>query len=213
VSEHCASYLREEHVTGTIRVTGDPQFDVFAAVAPNRSSSAAADKQCLVTIHRAENVDYPSFLPAFISALVAAHELYGMQFTWPVHPRSRTQLSTDHFSAADLEAINLVEPMAYATTMARLASSMLCITDSGGLQKEAFWLRVPCVTMRPSTEWSETIALHANRLVPDPANLLPAIAKAFEDEPNVEWSNDPYGGTGSAERVAEAISQWVTSDE
>jgi UDP-N-acetylglucosamine 2-epimerase len=93
-----------------------------------------------------------------------------------------------------------VEPLGYLEMLALVASARAVVTDSGGLQKEAYWLRVPCVTLRPSTEWVDTVAAGGNRLT-EPAALADALAAArFPDD-----APPLYGDGHAAERVAAAL--------
>jgi UDP-GlcNAc3NAcA epimerase len=208
VSENCANHLLQENVTGSVVVTGDPQYDVFAKFAPQPGNTLERDHKAFVTIHRSENIDDRRFLPAFLDMLGQLSRARGLQFVWPVHPRAREQLTNETGEWGSYEGIVFVEPMSYEETMSELSSSQLCITDSGGLQKEAFWLQVPCVTMRPCTEWVETVSLGANRLIPNLEDFAVATGDALDVREVVHWRPDPYGGIGSSHRVATAISAW-----
>jgi UDP-N-acetylglucosamine 2-epimerase len=211
VSTNCAEHLLREEVTGSVNITGDPQYDVFADVAPAPIAIEERAPSGFITIHRSENVDDPEFLPAFLKVLARLASETGLRFVWPVHPRARQQMSEATEGGAGFDGLELVEPMPYGLAMKELARSRICITDSGGLQKEAFWLRVPCVTLRPSTEWIETIELGANRLAPSTNELFDTAMEVLRSSEGVHWSPDPYGGAGSAHRVAMVISEWLTS--
>jgi UDP-N-acetylglucosamine 2-epimerase len=210
VSPNCSDLLTNEGMTGDIEITGDPQYDVFAKVAPLCTQFESRDLKGFVTIHRSENVDNPDFLPRFVIALATTALQTGIEFIWPVHPRTKSSLLRLRASDIDLTGITFVEPMSYAETLRHLADSKICITDSGGVQKEAFWLRVPCLTIRPSTEWVETIEARANVLVPDVTRLGFEVARSLESCGDVRWTPDPYGGIGSAKRTANAISKWLS---
>jgi UDP-N-acetylglucosamine 2-epimerase len=117
---------------------------------------------------------------------------------FPVHPRTRHALD-EH--AIELPGnVQAIEPLGYLEMLALLASADAVVTDSGGLQKEAYWLHVPCVTVRPSTEWVDTVAVRANSLV-EPRRLAAALEQA-------RYPDDPpqlYGDGHAAERVAAAL--------
>jgi UDP-GlcNAc3NAcA epimerase len=115
-----------------------------------------------------------------------------------VHPRTRYALD-EH--GIELPAnVRAIEPLGYLEMLALIAAADAVLTDSGGLQKEAFWLRVPCVTVRPSTEWVDTVAAGANTLVgPD------RLAAALEEARYPPDAPELYGDGHAAERVAAAL--------
>jgi UDP-GlcNAc3NAcA epimerase len=209
VSPYCAQQLARESVPGRVVITGDPQFDVFASIAPQPLDPESRERQAFVTIHRAENVDDPVVLGSILQALELWCELTSTVALFPAHPRTRATLSNSGSEARSLKWIRIVEPMSYRDTMQELSRSVVCITDSGGLQKEAFWLRVPCVTVRPSTEWVETVEAGANALSPDPHLLPSSIAAVTDASRAISWSVNPYGGSGNSRRVADAIADWL----
>jgi UDP-N-acetylglucosamine 2-epimerase len=211
VSANCAEHLFREEVTGSVNITGDPQFDVFVKVAPAPIVFGERIHRGFITVHRSENVDDSEFLPEILKVLARLMSETGLRFVWPVHPRARAQLLEAIEGGAGFDGLDLVEPMPYGLAMKELARSKICITDSGGLQKEAFWLQVPCVTIRPSTEWIETVELGANRLAPTVSVLFKTAMNFLGSSKGVRWSPDPYGGAGSAHRVAMVISGWLAS--
>ena len=205
VSENCITNLQRESVPGRVVLTGDPQFDVFVANSPEVVRREDRLKQGFVTMHRAENVDDPQFLSALVNSLGSWGEGGVVSFLWPAHPRT-----AGFFAGFDMpECVKIVTPMSYRDALGQLSQSVVCITDSGGLQKEAFWLQVPCVTMRRSTEWIETVEANANMLVPNPSELHGAIRHIMTSAERIAWAPDPYGGIDSARRVARAIASWV----
>jgi UDP-N-acetylglucosamine 2-epimerase len=99
----------------------------------------------------------------------------------------------------------VVPPLGYLDALARVRGARAVVTDSGGVQREAYWLGTPCVTVRAETEWAETVALGANRLVPaDRADLL-AGAVAAAAAAGRAWDRDAYGDGRAAERVRAAV--------
>jgi UDP-N-acetylglucosamine 2-epimerase (non-hydrolysing) len=126
-----------------------------------------------VTLHRPANVDDPRRLAAIAAALAEVATKYPVVF--PVHPRSRARLEADRI---DMGRVRLLDPLGYLEMLDLVEGSRLVITDSGGLQVESAALGVPCVTVRPTTEWPETVECGANRLVPDPAALPAAVEAA-----------------------------------
>lgn len=115
----------------------------------------------LATIHRAENTDDRSRLHAIIGGL--ADLAMTLPVIFPIHPRTRALLPA--LDAALPPSMRVVPPLRYGEMLAAQQAAAVVVTDSGGVQKEAFWLGVPCVTARDETEWPETLADHRNVLV------------------------------------------------
>jgi UDP-N-acetylglucosamine 2-epimerase (non-hydrolysing) len=136
-----------------------------------------------VTLHRPSNVDSPARLGAIMAALreVAATR----PVVFPVHPRTRAQLEAGN---VDTGAVRIIDPVGYLEMLDLIDGSHAVITDSGGLQVESTALGVPCLTVRDTTEWPETIECGANHLVPDPAAVADAVRSItrLEDPPRPE---------------------------
>jgi UDP-GlcNAc3NAcA epimerase len=208
-SDTAAANLEAESVTGRVAVVGDVMVDV----AMRRQPSARADERTpaehhvrageylLLTAHRAGNVDDPARLRALVE-LVAA--LPG-PVVFPLHPRTRARL-LDAGLAGELERIDgvrLSEPLGYVEFSALLCQARAVLTDSGGVQKEAYLAGVPCVTLRANTEWVETVAAGWNTLVDlDAAAALAALAAQPPSERPAL-----YGDGRAAERCVRAIGE------
>jgi UDP-N-acetylglucosamine 2-epimerase (non-hydrolysing)/UDP-GlcNAc3NAcA epimerase len=197
--ERSAAILRDEGVAGRIEVVGDVMADAcfrFAPIARERSGilerlGLAPGAYVVATIHREANVR-----PERLARIVDGVGRVAEPVVFPVHPRTRSALGA-------LPAnVTLVEPLGYLDMAALSSQARVIVTDSGGLQKEAYWYRVPCVTARPSTEWVDTVAVGANVLVDDdPERLAAAVAAARmpEELPRL------YGDGHASERVAAAL--------
>jgi UDP-N-acetylglucosamine 2-epimerase len=147
----------------------------------------------VVTAHREANTE-PKRLRSIVAGLAESRR----PFVFPVHPRTRHVLEEHRIELPD--NVDAVEPLGYLEMLALLAGADAVLTDSGGLQKEAYWLRVPCVTVRPSTEWVDTVAAAANTLVePD------GIAAALDEARYPADAPELYGDGHAAERVAAAL--------
>src|SRR5947208_1042986 len=121
-------------------------------------------------MHRSENTDDVSKLSQIIDGLNSLSE----PVVFPVHPRARKAIAAAGCRVA--EHIHMVEPVGYLDMIAHSGNARLILTDSGGLQKEAYWLGVPCITMRDETEWVETVDAGWNKLVgSDPAKIREAV--------------------------------------
>jgi UDP-GlcNAc3NAcA epimerase len=193
--ERSAAQLASEGVAGTAEVVGDVMADATRIFAPIARARAAAREgtYTALTIHRQANTE-PDRLREIAAALGDA----GRRFVFPVHPRTRRALAANGIPLPpNVEAI---EPLGYLEMLALVEGAELVVTDSGGLQKEAYWLRVPCVTLRPSTEWVDTVAVGANALT-EPDGLAKAMAAA-------SFPTDPpqlYGDGHASERIADAL--------
>jgi UDP-GlcNAc3NAcA epimerase len=201
--ERSQRILESEGVRGRCEVVGDVMYDASLALAPiARERSRALTRfsvdrgeYVLVTIHREANVEQPR-LGRIVDGLNRLKE----PLVFPAHPRTRAALA-----AARLELgphVQLSEPLGYLDLAALASQARLILTDSGGLQKEAYWYGVPCVTLRPSTEWADTVALGANRLVDDDPDLLVAAVR----EATMPIKRPQLYGDGRAsERIAKTL--------
>src|ERR1039458_1072261 len=206
-SETAAANLRAESVTGSVQVVGDVMVDI----AMRRQPSARADWQTLerhgvhgggyllLTAHRAGNGDDPERLRALVELVRALP----MPVLFPVHPRTRARLADAGLDREleRIEGLTLSEPLGYVEFSALLCQARAVLTDSGGVQKEAYLAGVPCVTLRANTEWVETVAAGWNTLVDlDAAAALAAL----ESQPPRE--RPPlYGHAHDAARCVQAI--------
>jgi UDP-N-acetylglucosamine 2-epimerase (non-hydrolysing)/UDP-GlcNAc3NAcA epimerase len=158
------------------------------------------DRWYLATIHRAENTDGTQNLRNILEAL----RQLGAPVVFPVHPRIKRpveELSRSH----DYASIHFVEPVGYLQMIRLISGAKGVITDSGGLQKEAYLLGVPCVTVREQTEWVETLAGGWNRLAK--AETADILEKALQAPPLRETRGDYYGDGHAAEKICGIIGE------
>lgn len=157
------------------------------------------EKVLLATIHRAENTDDPVRLAAIAEALNSIHA-GGLPVVLPLHPRTRAAIAR---AGVDLR-VRVIDPIGYLEMMGLLRCCAAVITDSGGLQKEAFFFRKPCITVRDQTEWTELVDIGANRLVEASAT---AISAALEQALATDLSSlaDLYGGGQASNRIARRL--------
>jgi len=198
--ERSRATLESEDVAGRIEVVGDVMrdaLDLFAPIAAARRAFDASQRPyAALTVHRAANTE-----PERLRRLVAEIDRTGWRFVFPVHPRTRHVLDENGIvHGPDVEA---VEPLGYLEMLALVAGAARVVTDSGGLQKEAYWLGIPCITLRATTEWIDTVRAGANTLIdPDePSGLAAALAHARfpEDAPPL------YGDGHAAGHIAAAL--------
>ncbi len=214
-SETAAANLAAEGLGGvgtTVEVVGDVMVDVALQwqphVAANGAALGALQLQAgdflLLTAHRAGNVDPPERLRALVALVAAlgAHGAFG-PVVFPVHPRTRERLHAAGLWE-ELDAtpgVRLIEPLPYAAFSALVYQARAVLTDSGGVQKEAYLAGVPCLTLRDSTEWVETVLNGWNTLVDlDGEAVMTALAlKRPNERPAL------YGDGHAAERCVHAI--------
>jgi UDP-GlcNAc3NAcA epimerase len=206
-SEVAAENLRAESARGTIEVVGDVMIDVacqWQSVAPTTSEALAAydlrpGEYLLLTAHRAGNVDDPERLRLLVDVLAS---LPG-RTVFPVHPRTRAWLHEAGL-LADLEMLDgvlLCDPLGYVEFGTLLRGARAVLTDSGGVQKEAYLAGVRCITLRSSTEWVETVEAGWNTLVDlDGERVLQSLERpAPPNHPQL------YGDGKAAGRAVAAI--------
>ena len=154
----------------------------------------------LATIHRAENTDTPERLKAIFEAFAK----FKYPIVLPLHPRTRSRLVGNGLNVP--ENVQLIDPVGYLDMVMLEQSALLIATDSGGVQKEAFFYRVPCVTLREETEWTELLESGWNRLAtPDSSEkILGAMESAINTQGN---PLSVYGDGAAAERIASQLIQ------
>ncbi|SEC21068.1 non-hydrolyzing UDP-N-acetylglucosamine 2-epimerase [Pseudomonas anguilliseptica] len=196
--------LAREGLTQGVHNVGDVMFDVALYYRDRARSNSKilstlglSEKGfALATCHRAENTDSHERLTSILSALVnIAREL---PVVLPLHPRTR-KLIGDFELEHLLEPLSVVEPLAFLDMVALEQAAKVILTDSGGVQKEAFFYRVPCITMRDETEWVETVELGWNQLV---GASYERIISAFTNltDGRADDLSAPYG-SGFASRL------------
>jgi UDP-GlcNAc3NAcA epimerase len=197
--ERSRATLEAEGTGGRIEVVGDVMrdaLDLFAPIAHDRSHvleqlRVKPRRYLVCTVHREANVR-PERLRRIVEGLNRLDE----PIVFPAHPRTASLVSGlgSH--------VQLIAPLGYLDLAALASQARVILTDSGGLQKEAYWLGVPCVTLRPSTEWVDTVMVGANVLVDDdPAAIERAVRKARMPGERPQL----YGDGQAAKRIAAAL--------
>ena len=206
-SPTAAANLAAESLAGRAVLVGDVMVDVALRWQPAARADAAAPAAygltpggyLLLTAHRAGNVDRPERLRALVELILALPA----PVLFPLHPRTRSRLQDAGLleRLAGAEGVQLTEPLGYLEFSALLCQARAVLTDSGGVQKEAYLAGVPCVTLRTSTEWVETVQAGWNTLVDlDAEAALAALAcPAPAERPQL------YGDGHAAERCVAAI--------
>lgn len=205
--ERSSAQLESEGVQGHREVVGDVMADaarLFAPVARGRSHvleqfGAEAGRYLVLTIHREANVQ-----PGRLREIVSDVNRIGRRTIFPAHPRTRHLIEGEGIELAP--DVELIEPLGYLDFTALASQAAAIVTDSGGLQKEAYWYRVPCVTVRPTTEWVDTVATGANVLV-EPGGIAGAVA-AFAASGFPTETPQLYGDGHASDRIAAALYAW-----
>jgi UDP-GlcNAc3NAcA epimerase len=195
--------LEAEGVQGRIDVVGDVMADANMRLAPLARERSLileelgldAGDYAVATVHREANIK-PDRLARILEGLSRLDE----RVVFPAHPRTRAAIASNKLLLGTNVA--LVDPLGYMDFAALASQASVILTDSGGLQKEAYWYDVPCVTLRPSTEWKDTVELGANVLVDDDPD---AIAKAAANAHMPPNRPELYGDGQAAGRIADVL--------
>ena len=182
--------LESEGITEGVSMTGDVMHEVLmgavdSGVEAASKATAGFSEYALATIHRAENTDSLERLKGILTGLRDLSR--DLPVVWPLHPRVRAIMDRDPGLETLLgDRVRLVDPLPYPATAGVLSRARVLVTDSGGMQKEAFWLGVPCVTARDETEWVETVEAGGTVLVGADAAQLVSEALASVPRSPVE---------------------------
>jgi UDP-N-acetylglucosamine 2-epimerase len=195
LTDHCADLLfcptqtavdnlAREGITKNVHLVGDTMYDAvlqFGEIARQRSTilkdlGLQPKKYLLATLHRAANTDDPENLHNILAAFSEIEEL----IIFPVHPRTRQKISELGFlNQTGTKNPKFIDPVGYLDMLVLEQSARLILTDSGGVQKEAYWLGVSCVTLRDETEWLETVTAGWNILVGAEAPKIVQAIRSF----------------------------------
>ena len=201
--------LAEEGITESVHLVGDTMYDAvlqFVEVARARSAiiqdlGLGTGGYLLATVHRAYNTDVPSNLHSILSAFLEIDE----PVIFPVHPRTRRRIAElDETLEVELENgnVRMIQPVGYLDMLMLEQNARIILTDSGGMQKEAYFLGVPCVTLRPETEWVETVETGWNVIVgADGERIAEAVGNSVQplERPQL------FGDGQTAERIVDLI--------
>lgn len=198
-TDQAVKNLAREGIAQGVCRTGDVMCDALRHYEPRAAASPILNRfslepgaYLLATIHRAENTDTPDRLCAILEALAGA----GEKVVLPLHPRTRHIIEAQHPALKPLlETLTIIEPAGYLDMLALERSARAILTDSGGVQKEAFLFNVPCITLRDETEWVETVEAGANTLAgARTADIVSALRRA--ERPTAPYP--PLYGDGHA---------------
>jgi UDP-GlcNAc3NAcA epimerase len=199
-------HLASEGIIEGVHIVGDVMLDAFLYNTKLADSKATVlnhlpvEKKgyVLITMHRAENTDDPKRLAAIVSAI----NQLPYPAVLPLHPRTVGKLKENGLQITN-DNVHVIEPVGYLDMIQLEYQAKLILTDSGGVQKEAFFAKVPCITMRDETEWTETVTLGANQLVGANTDKILEAVTTFR----VDFSGIPsvFGDGHTAEKVVEIM--------
>lgn len=210
-TDNAGDNLRKEGIVEGVHQVGDVMYDAVKfnlGLAKERYSLkdfALEEKNYILgTIHRADNTDNPERLQAILQAFAKVKETIYL----PLHPRTKKMIEESGFNLIVEESANIkiVEPISYLEMLFLETNAKAIVTDSGGVQKEAYFAKVPCITLREQTEWVETIESGWNQLVnPLTDNLSEKLANLSEGEP----IEDLYGDGQAARKITSVLEKYL----
>lgn len=210
-SEIAVRHLAKEGIIRNVHLVGDVMFDAFEHnLRVAERTSDILDRLglqrggfMLATVHRAENTDRPENLASILKALMQLAKS-GVRVVLPLHPRTKSRLH----DSPDLghKDLMVIDPVDYLDMLTLERHSAVILTDSGGVQKEAYWSRVPCVTLRRETEWTETVSAGWNVLVgPDTKHIVEAALSA---RPTTQVIAD-WEGHKASQEIVESLKSYL----
>lgn len=200
--------LANEGISDGVFNVGDVMYDIaihYSEKIKNDKTQQNKQDYILATLHRAENTDNIDRLESIVQAFCELSQ--DIPIILPLHPRTRNILTKLNL-INNLKAVNIIEPQSYIDMIRYEQSAKVILTDSGGMQKEAFFYKVPCVTMRDETEWTETIDLKWNILVgADKEKIIENTKNFFEASPKI-LPDQPYGDGSASNKIINEIHKY-----
>lgn len=193
-----------------IKIVGDVMFDSALMHLDQKRASRILNKLhvnskgfVLLTIHRQENTDCETRLRKIISEIDKISKIDPIVF--PIHPRTAKAMMRYNLAFASCQNIHIIDPLSYLDMLAIENESKIIITDSGGVQKEAFFYNVPCLVVRDQTEWDELVSLNASKLV-SPEDISIAVGQASK-EAKAKNSAAIFGDADAASKIAYCLAE------
>lgn len=213
-----SNLMHEGFVQDRVHLVGDVMYDaaLFYAKKAETSSSIlerlglVRREYVLATIHRSENTDNPKRLEAIFKAFAIVSKT--VPVVVPMHPRTRAELQARELFGSVADCICVIDPVGYLDMVMLERNALLIATDSGGVQKEAFFHRVPCVTLRDETEWIELVQIGWNRVISPTSCLaiVKTVERALSDPDGLDAS--PYGDGRAATKIVQHVLELCRAD-
>ncbi len=201
--------LQKENITNGIFISGDVMYDLFLSMKPHfRKEIMLHDlklkegKYILVTLHRDFNVDNQDNLRSILDGLNNYTQKTGLPIVFPMHPRTRKQIA-DFDLLNHINSMNIIEPIGYLELMGLLEGCAKVVTDSGGLQKEAYFAKKQAAVIMSDTGWREIIDMGWNKLIP--ANMAKDLLPQILEKEAPAYIDNLYGNGEAAKLVVETI--------
>jgi len=221
-TENCTKNLQKEGIDkNKIYQTGDTMYDVLLQQLPKAEKTKILQRLTLetksyvvLTSHRPENVENPRNLRNIVNAMIT---LKPLTIVFPAHPRTQKQLQKTKLynEIQKNKHIKLIKPLGYHEMLKLLKNAKLILTDSGGMQKEAFWLKTPCITLllRKKTEWPETTQLGANRLIgANTQKIVKTVKEIIKNEEKLKKKFEKlpslFGDGKASQKILEIIKSY-----
>lgn len=194
------SNLNKEGIFDNVYVVGDIMKDLVLSVDINKKEQ----EYIYVSLHRPYNVDDRNRLQYVLESVnkIATPVLFTL------HPRTANNMNAFGINKGNFANINFLEPQSYTDNINYIANANVLITDSGGMQKEAYWLKTKCITIRPETEWVETLSDDANVLMYED---LSQIGQKLEAAPS--WIDDLYGEGNASSKIVNVLKDYFCNGE
>lgn len=198
-TQNAADNLKKEGISENIYIAGDVMKDMVSIVNDRRLLADAEDKDSYyyATIHRPYNTDGKERL----AYILRTFDNLASPVKFPIHPRTRNRMKKFGMSEGDYSNVKFCEPFSYFDNMKQLYNSRGLITDSGGMQKEAYWMKRKCVTIRTETEWVETLYGGWNTLLFED---LSSLKDTLEVDPEI-WNPLMYGENSASSEIIRHI--------
>jgi UDP-N-acetylglucosamine 2-epimerase (non-hydrolysing) len=208
--------LREGIVKEKVYLTGDIMYDALLQNIPMARKKKqvlkelglnAGERYVVFTLHRERNVDDASNLRSILEAL----QRINMRIVFSVHPRTEKNIKRFGLQeiVANISNLILTTPLGYLEFLSLLCHCSLIITDSGGVQKEAFLLKKPCITLREKTEWVETVKLGINVLVGvNTEKIVEEANKKLKQKTEIKWGENPFGNGNAAKKMISILESY-----
>lgn len=219
-TENCTKNLLKEGINkNKVHQTGDTMYDVILQQLPKAEKTKILQQLDLepksyaaLTTHRPDNVDNPQYLRNIVNAII---KLKPLTIVFPAHPRTQKQLrKTKLYNKVHKQKhIKLIKPLGYHETLKLIKNAKLILTDSGGMQKEAFWLKTPCITLRNKTEWPETTQVGANHLAgANTRKIVKTVKEIIENEEKLKKKFEKlpnlFGDGKASQKILEIIKSY-----
>jgi len=207
-TKYCYENLKKEGILGEAHFVGDTMYDVFLKYKKIlKLNKSKKRKFILMTIHRKNNIENYQKIKKILGLIQQVTKL-GHEVVFPIHPHTKKQIKSFGLS---LIGINTIEPVKYSKMLKLLSEAKLMITDSGGLQKESYWSETPCITIRPSTEWIETMQGGNNILLTKITNSSISLVEKMlskKNRFNQKLIAKKFGGGKASKKIVSVLKNY-----